>query len=110
MDPVTISFNGLNEFLTQFGPFGYLIGHMIAAAFFGFLSWRNIAAAGACHGAASGIGDTDDQRFHHKKKMEGNSHIARSITSGIVGLGNLVIVIVISMNLFLQSFEMAKGN
>ena len=106
MEPFTINFDGLSEFATQFGPLGYVFGHLAAAMFFGIIAWRNIFAAGICHGNNCPKG-ADEQQNAHQQQMQGNAHVARSVVSGIIGVVNVVIVIVMSAQLFMAALEKA---
>lgn len=95
MEPVTINFEGLSEFATQLGPYGHLVGHAMAAMFFGMITWRAAAGAGRCYG--------------ENKNMEGNSYIAKAFMSGFVGLFGLIMVMVIAASLFDVSLDKAKS-
>lgn len=92
MDPVTINLEGLSEF----GPFGYLIGHTLAALFFGIIAFRQTSLAGKCKGEGC-------------QDMVANSHICRAVTGGVLGLANAIVVIVMSVNLFVASLDKANS-
>lgn len=101
MEPVTINLEGLSEF----GPFGYLIGHTLAALFFGIIAFRHSALAGKCKGE----GCRGDRSESEAQGMVANSHIWRAAISGFLGLANAVAVIVMSVNLFVASLEKANA-
>lgn len=96
MEPVTINFEGFNEFATQFGPYGHLVGHAIVAMFFGMIAWRQIAAAGVYFA-----------KYERADDQIGSSHVVRAVASGVVCLASLIMVIVISANLFAASMNKA---
>lgn len=95
MKPVTINLEGLSEFAAQFGPHGYLIGFGVATLFFLVITRRQITAAGV---------------YYDKSENIGNSHIVNSVISGVLGLTSLVMVVVISANLFVASLNKAQNN
>lgn len=98
MDPVTINLEGLAE-LMQFGPLGYVIALAMATAMCGMISWRQITAAGRCHGCnceGNGAART-------KMQMQGNSHTANAIVSGVVAVMQLIFVLVMTYELFAKS-------
>lgn len=87
MEPVTINLEGLSEF----GPLGYILGHLAAGMFFGAIAWRNIACAGSC--------------YDNSQTYRGNTHIARSVASGVLSLASLIILFVMSGQLFYQAVQ-----
>lgn len=108
MDPVTINLPDL----TQFGPLGYLAGHLMAAMFFGVLTWRQIGAAGVCYGKSCSDTNLDAQNQEQKQQREigwemGDAHVARSIVGGIIGIVNIIVVICMSVQMFSQALERA---
>lgn len=108
MEPITINLDGLSEFFAQFGPHGYVFGHAIAAMLFGVFAFRQIALAGKCKGKScnhQGDAQTQGQR---QEGMVGDSHIWRAAITGVVGVANVFIVIVMSANLFIAALERAN--
>lgn len=104
MDPVTINLPDL----TQFGPLGYLAGHLMAAMFFGVLTWRQIGAAGVCYGKSCSDTNLDAQNQEQKQQGDmGDAHVARSIVGGIIGTVNIIVVICMSVQMFSQALERA---
>ncbi len=94
MDPVTINLEGIKE-LVQFGPLGYIIALAMTTAIFGVISWRQISAAGRCHGCSG----THKQEM----QMQGNSHVANAIVSGAIGLAQLIMVLKMTYEMFEKS-------
>ncbi len=108
MDPVTINFDGLNGFLTQFGPHGYVIGHVLAALFFGAFAFRQISLAGACKGKACHHGSDNQTKEQAAQRVVGESHVWRAAITSVIGVANVVIAIVMSANLFIAALEKAN--
>ncbi len=108
MDPVTINFDGLNEFFAQFGPHGYVMGHAIAAMIFGVFSFRQITMAGRCKGESCHHGSDSQTEEQAARAIVGDSHIWRAAITGVIGAANLAVAITMSVNLFFAALERAN--
>lgn len=87
MDPITINLEGLT-----FGPSGYIIALTIVGTILGLISWWQIDASGRCLGVSTDDGD--------KKDMEGNSHLAIGIVSGLLGIAIVCLVLQMTYLMF----------
>lgn len=95
MEPVTINLDGFNEFVTQSGPFGYIVIHAIVGISFAILAWRAALAAGKCWDAQN-------------RGNEGCAYVWRAALSGLIGVANIIAVMAMSFQMFEKSAEVAK--
>lgn len=100
MEPVTINLPDFSALAEQFGPFGYLLGHIVAALIFGAFAFRQISLAGKCH--SEGCSDMNNAKTREEKARSavGDSHIWRGAITGVIGFVNVIMVILLSGQLF----------
>jgi len=103
MDPVTINLPDL----TQLGPMGFLVGHLVAAIFFGIAAWRQIGAAGVCYGRSCSPTNSSQSQEEKRQEMMAGSHVARSVVGGVIGVVNVIIVMFMSTQMFSRALEKA---
>ncbi len=110
MEPITINLSDFSEFSTQLGPYGYVLGHSLAALFFGVIAWRQSGFAGKCYGDSCSDMNNAQSRDEKKQEMVGKAHSVRAIVSSVIGAINVIIVIVMSASLFEKSLDQTTSS
>ncbi len=90
MEPVTISFDGLNDI----GQYVYPLVYALVSALFGAISHRHFGAAGRLLG-----GDTRESEGY-QEKSRGRAHIVNGSVTGVLGLAAFIAALVTSIILF----------
>jgi len=100
---VTINLNGLEQFL-NFGPNGYLFGHLAAVFVLGILCWRQITKAGICFGdSCAKAQEEGGKAYALRMENKGGAHAIKAGIVAILVLANALMV----MDMSCSSYEHA---
>ncbi|MHA2279643.1 MAG: hypothetical protein ACXAC5_01950 [Promethearchaeota archaeon] len=88
--------------LPELGAMGYLLGYIFATLASGTFMWRNIERTGLHYARESKARHCPEGESH---KMMGDSCFAKSIVSGLIMLTFLIMVLLMSYNLFEKAMK-----
>lgn len=104
MEPITVNLPDLSAF----GPHGYMVGHIVAALIFGAYAFRQIALAGRCKGNSCNDRSDSQTQEQRSQAVVGDSHIWRGAITGIIGIANVILVLVMSGHMFFEALNKAN--